>query len=95
MAGRTSCSGRSGFPTRSINSRDAASDDPKGGEALGNEGRVLHAGDAYGEIETFLDKVDKAVVQPHIENDIGLLGAEIDEALADVRIGKRIAGPRS
>ena len=53
---------------------------------------VLHAGDAYGEVETFLDEVDKAVIQPHIENDIGLLGAEIDEALADVRISKGSRG---
>ena len=50
--------------------------------------RAFQPGDADGQVEAFLDQVDEAVVEMDLQHDVRMLLGEIDQRLADRRIGE-------
>ncbi len=61
-------------------------------QALGNEGRVLQTRDADRKIEAFLHQIDKTVIQPHIEHNVRMGEAKVDQRLPNDGIGKSARG---
>ncbi len=55
-------------------------------ELAGDQRRVLEPGDSDGDVESFLDEVDEPVVRDDVERQFGMLLAEVDQGLADIRI---------
>lgn len=79
MQGRSARSSTFGLADAGDQFRCAAQDGMERRQPLCNEGGVLQSRDADRKIEAFFHQIDKAIIQPHVENDLRMREAEIDQ----------------
>ncbi len=61
-------------------------------QSFRNQRGVLQARDANCEVKTFFHQIDKAIIEPHIENNVRVCETEINQRLPDNRVSKGAGG---